>query len=133
MSEETKQVLEMLKSGKVTVDEAERLLAALGEAETGGGERPKTSPKYLCVVVNDGEKKVNVRVPTALIRAGMKLSALIPEQARGQIEKHLGEKGMDFDLKKLKPEDLEELIASLSELNVEVNDGGEKTVRIFCE
>ncbi len=123
----------MLKEGKVTIEEAEKLLAALGEQEV-REERPGTSPKYLRVVIADGgEQKVNVRVPMKLIRAGMKLSAFIPEQARGEIEKRLGEKGMDVNLKKLKPEDLEDLIASLGELNVEIEDGGEKKVRIFCE
>jgi len=133
MSEETRRVLDMLKEGKVTIEEAEKLLAALGEQEV-REERPGTSPKYLRVVIADGgEQKVNVRVPMKLIRAGMKLSAFIPEQARGEIEKRLGEKGMDVNLKKLKPEDLEDLIASLGELNVEIEDGGEKKVRIFCE
>ena len=133
MSEETRQVLEMLKAGKVTVEEAERLLAALGDEGAKGGEAPKGSPRYLRAIVSDGDKKVNVRVPMKLLRAGMKFSALIPEQARGQIEKHLGEKGIDLDMKRLKPADVEELIASLAELNVEVEEGGEKKVRVFCE
>ena len=133
MSEETSQVLAMLKEGKVTVEEAERLLSALGDEGAKGDEAPTRPPRYLRVVVSDGDKNFNVRVPMELLRAGMKFSALIPEQARGQIEKHLGEKGIDLDMKKLKPADLEELIASLAELNVEVEEGGEKKVRVFCE
>ena len=122
----------MLKNGKVSVDEAEKLIAALGQ-EAEGESRPKGSPKYLRVVVDGGEQKINIRVPMKLIRAGMKFSALIPEQARAHIEKHLGEKGIDFDLKRLRPEDLEEFIAGLEDFTVDVEDGGEKKVRIFCE
>lgn len=133
MPDDRKQVLQMLKEGKVTVEEAERLLSALGEREEAEVERPKGLPSFLRVVVSDGDKNVNVRVPMRLLRAGMKFSALIPEQARGQIEKHLGEKGIDLDLRKLKPADLDELIAGLAELNVEVEEGGQKKVRVFCE
>ena len=63
MSEETRHVLDLLAQGKITVDEADRLLAAIGPASTGSaatgaaaagkttatGEAP--SPKYLRITV----------------------------------------------------------------------------------
>ena len=41
------------------------------------------------------------------------------------------EKGVDFDLRNMKPEDLEELINALSDLEVDVD--GKTKVRVFAE
>ena len=79
MSEEKKRILEMLSQNKITVDEAERLLAAMDTSSNSGSEPSpgKANPKYLRVQVepvgpkSDGER-VNVRVPMNLIRAGLK-------------------------------------------------------------
>ncbi len=73
----------MLATGKITADEAERLIAALETAEKKDDGSPSRTgkPRYLRVVVDDTDHRVNVRVPMKLIRAGIKLSALIPQQA----------------------------------------------------
>jgi hypothetical protein len=84
-------------------------------------------------VVDEGAQKDNVRVPIQLIRAGMKLLALIPDSAWGDVQKHLAGKGINLDISKLKPDDLDEVVRSLSELKVDVDDGGKATVRVFCE
>jgi hypothetical protein len=44
----------------------------------------------------------------------------------------LKENGLDLDVSKIKPENLEELVAHLQELSVDVEGGGDK-VRVFCE
>ncbi len=136
MSEERRQILSMLSEGKVTVEEAEKLLAALGEggeskAPAGEGPAAGKAPKYLRVLVQDGKENVNIRVPLGLVRAGMKLKALLPEKARQKIEGKLGEKGID--LGKLKGGDLDELLSSLKSLHVDVNGSDSEKVRIFCE
>lgn len=147
MNESRKRILEMLAQKKITVDEAERLLAVTGReeaVETGQPQpaevkRVKETPKYLRVVVEPGPgsenshdaERVNVRVPMGLIRAGMKLTSLIPSHASDKMNEAMREKGIDFDLKNLKPEDLEELIEALSDLEVTV-DGKEK-VRVYVE
>lgn len=137
MSEERRKILEMLNEGKVDVDEAERLLSALGEV--GAEDRPlvKGVPKYLRVAVESAKgDNVNVRVPMQLIRAGMKFSAFmnfIPEHAREHISAKLGDKGIDFDFGKMKPEDIEELIQALAELEVNVDSEGGDKVRVFTE
>jgi len=135
MTEERKKILEMLSEKKITVEEAERLLNALGEPESGsaGG---KPSWKYLRVLVEPGPgsergDKVNIRVPMKLIRAGLKWAALIPKHAQGDINKALQDKGIDLDFSKIKPEDLEDILTNLDDLTVDV-DGHDK-VRIFCE
>ncbi len=142
MTDNRKRVLEMVASGKISVDEATKLLAALGEetANTPGVKvnTVKLIPRYLRVVVNqlDDEsgkpEKVNVRVPVALIRAGMKFSSLIPEEASQEVDRALTEKGIKINLKNLKEEDLEELLAALADLEVDI-DGGQGTVKIQAE
>ncbi len=143
MSDDRKQILQMLAEGKINADEAERLLAAL-ESEpralaSSGEGRTGVRPKYLRVVVDaedhlhpNGQTRVNVRVPLQLLRAGVRLGALIPVQARDQVNAHMREHGMPFDVSQLKPDNLEELIEHLNELTVDVDQ--EKTkVRVFCE
>jgi len=143
MNEHRMKILEMLAAGKVTAAEADRLINALdkepaalpaGSAEP--GSKPK--PKYLRVVVEDHSKngdpvQVNVRVPMQLLRAGVKLAGLIPQQARVQVNDALREKGMQVDLSSLKPENLEELVNHLDELTVAVDDKDKTKVRVFCE
>ena len=105
------------------------------DADQGAGARPK----YLRVVVDaedpnhpNGQTKVNVRVPMQLLRAGVRLGALIPAHARDRANEAMREHGVQFDLSQLKPENLEDLIEQLNELTVDVDQ--EKTkVRVFCE
>jgi hypothetical protein len=97
----------------------------------------KPRPKYLRVMVHDESKgnsptEVNVRIPMQLLRAGVRLTSLIPIQARDQVNDALREKGMQIDLTQIKPENLEELVDQLSDLTVDVDDKHAK-VRVFCE
>jgi len=146
MDENGKKVLEMLAEGRITADEAERLLEKLArvpraDASSRGGivgnvdvsvpaaERaaPK-DPKYLRVVVRSGKgDKVNVRVPMALVKTGIRLGALMPEHARKELES----KGVD--LSALCDLDGDALVQALAELTVDVEGGNGDQVRIFCE
>lgn len=140
MIEERRKVLEMLSEGKISVTEADKLLAALGEGENGASERAGEGGlsgfKYLRVLVepepgnSDGER-VNIRIPIKLIRAGLKLAALIPQNAQTKVNEALKEKGIEFDLNQFSAQDLEELVSNLDDLQVEVE--GKETVRVFCE
>ncbi len=144
MNENRRQILEMLAAGKITADEAERLIAALEKepaASPGNGAHsgPKASPQFLRVVVEaeegkhgTGPAKVNVRVPMQLLRAGVKLASIIPPQARAKVDAALHEKGIGLDLNQIKPENLEELICQLKDLTVDIDDLKNK-VRVFCE
>ena len=139
MSEERKKILEMLAKGKISVDEAERLLSALSESEgeSSPGKRVKVSNlKYLRVVVEPGpgsekDERVNIRVPIKLIRAGMKLASLLPNDVQGKVDDALKEKGMSLDFSQINEENLEEIVESLRDLTVDVE--GEERVRIYCE
>ncbi len=142
MSEERIQVLKMLAEGKITADEAERLLERLEKARSAagaGGAAPGSGgadgqaittgpPKYLRVLVDsaDGDK-VNVRVPLALVRTGIKLTALVPSHATQKLD----EKGID--LSHLAELHGEELVDALREINVDVATAQGDSVRVFCE
>jgi hypothetical protein len=140
MNEDRKRILTMLGDGKITADEAERLLDAMGARGApapyvaNGSNNP---PKYFRVEVNandshDGPTKVNVRVPMQLLRAGVRLGALIPPRARDQVNAALAREGIPFDINTIKPENLEELIEHLAGVTVDVDDPNAK-VRVFCE
>jgi hypothetical protein len=139
MNEERKKILSMLAEGRISTEEAEALLdsvASRAHASTeAGGKAPPANPKYLRVVVEGDHGphggKVNVRVPFNLIRAGIRLAALLPSVAHEPINRALKENGLNIDVSKVRPEDLEELVQHLSELSVDGN-GGEK-IRVFCE
>ena len=68
----------------------------------------------------------------ALILAGTKLTSLIPDGAASQVNAALQEKGIDRDLRKIKADDIEQLLEALGELEVDV-DGGRERVRVYVE
>lgn len=147
MNEHRRQVLQMLSEGKVTADEAERLIAAMEQpvrpAEPESESAVKTRPKYLRVQVDseeddshDGPTKVNVRIPMQLLRAGVRLAGLIPGPALEEANRAIHEKGLPFDLSQIKPENLEELVEQLRDLTVDVDQkeaNGKVRVRVYCE
>ena len=81
---------------------------------------------------NRKQGRVNIRIPLNLLRAGAKLTGVLPEHAREKINAALREKGLDFDIASLEGEKLEELLASLSDMDIEVVEK-DKTVRIYIE
>ena len=155
MNENRRQILEMLAAGKITADEAERLLAAIetdaaapsaefsGKTAGTSGATVKTRAKYLRVLVEadesmtgmKGPTTVNVRVPMQLLRAGVRLASLIPAQAHEQLDQALSRHGVPLTLSQIKPENLEELIDHLEDLTVDVDskEGNSTKVRVFCE
>ena len=147
MSESQKKILEMLANNKISADEAYRLLSALepgasapeGAAKTGTAAKAK--PKCLrCSVTSGSEEeqgrkyeRINVRVPIALIRSGVKLTSLLPRDARDKVTGALHEKGIDFDMRNVKPEDLDELVEALSELEVDIVGSDGEVVKVSVE
>jgi predicted TIM-barrel fold metal-dependent hydrolase len=68
----------------------------------------------------------------ALIRAGVKLASLIPPEAYNQMDEKLKNRGIMFDLRNMKPENIEELIQALNDLEVNV-DGSAEKFRVYTE
>lgn len=149
MNEHRRQILQMLSEGKISADEAERLIAAMEQpsssmsSDAAPATAGKSRPKFLRVVVDseddgghEGPTKVNVRVPMQLLRAGVRLASLIPAQALHRANHAMQEKGVPIDLSQIKPENLEELVEQLNDLTVDVDqkDANAKVkVRVFCE
>jgi hypothetical protein len=154
MGENQKKILQMLSEGKINVDEAQRLLSLVGvEGEkdstgfSGGNSRPNARYMHVIVEPKPGapscdrqdarghdlhNHKVNVRVPLGLIRAGIKLASLIPSETADQVDKAFKEKGLKFDIRRLKDEDIEDLIAALKESEINI-DSDYETVKVYAE
>jgi hypothetical protein len=138
MNEERKQVLEMLAQGKISAEDAERLLDKLEVGDAGdsaetsasasaGTEKP-LKLKFLRIVVDSSEgDKVNIRIPLALIRTGIKLTTLLPNDVNEELDR----KGVD--LSKLTELDSAELHETLQDLQVDVDSNDGDVVRVFCE
>lgn len=144
MTEHVRQVLEMLAAGRITTEEADRLIEALREpaartATAAAPEAAPTKPKYLRVIVDtidkhEGPIKVNVRVPLMLLRAGVRLASVLPSSAHQEINRALQQEGIDLDITKLKPENLDELIDELRDLTVDVgNERKDLNIKVFTE
>ncbi len=138
MSAERKKVLEMLAAGKITAEDAERLLDKLsGTAgdQTGAREKvaagPATEPKkhrYLRILVErPGQDQVNVRLPLSFTRTWSGLLAVLPHR----VGERLAEYGID--LSGLAALNDAEFAKAIDELNVDVERGDGKKVRIYCE
>ena len=150
MNTERRKVLDMVAEGKVSAEDAERLLQKLDGSRTGAGNgdghgagagaaaRPGGTAdgadgpqaggaalKYLRVLVDsaDGDK-VNIRVPLGLLRTGVSLATLLPSAAGEK----LSENGID--LSHLAGD---ALVEELRELTVDVDSAKGDTVRVFCE
>ena len=145
MTENQKKILEMVADKKITVDEAYRLLSLIQPAADSGDQGPKErkpSPKYMRVIVDTehswegdhdrGPAHINIRVPVALLRAGVKLATLIPPESYNQVDEKLKNRGIMFDLRNMKPENVEELIQALKELEVDIQ-GRQEKVRVYTE
>jgi hypothetical protein len=150
MSQERDRILDLLGAGKITAEEAGRLLDAIdaragqtagdsgapGASGTWAGATktgPATPPKYIYVkVLSTKGDNVNVKVPISLVRAGLKLTSLIPQQAMDQIDKSMAEKGMSFDFKNLKAEDMEDIVEALREMEINVDSANGDNVRVYA-
>jgi hypothetical protein len=140
MSEERRQILNMLSEGKIDVAEAEKLLEAINETpekpETIDTLIEKSNLKYLRVQVepkgNGKGERVNIRIPLQLIRAGAKIASFLPNGAKINVEKSLKDKGVNFSLSEINRENVDELINALREMSIDV-DSDDEMVKIFCE
>jgi len=93
-SEERLKILKMVADGILTIEDAESLLDVLGEKQAAaqdishepGMQNSGRSDKWLRVVVTDihtGKIKVNLRIPSSLLSAGMKMGKKLVPQIQG--------------------------------------------------
>ena len=148
-TDDTKQILEMVAQGKITVDEADRLLRALGETRDarttapgsdGDGLRPRWLRINISKPANEHRphpREVNIRVPLGLVRGGMRLGAIVAAFAGGNAAEEMKRKGMDVDLSainrdlsKMHGPELDAFLNSLHDIDI---DDGKSRVRITSE
>jgi ribosome maturation protein Sdo1 len=142
MSEETRKVLDMLKEGKISSDDAERLLDKLGPAgatiDTAGNKEdvPEKAAgtakklRYLRIMVErPGAKEVNIRMPLSFVRSSQSLLSLLP----ARVAERLQERGVFVGVTKLHSLNNEDFAQAVEELNVDIDEEGGKKVKIFCE
>jgi Asp-tRNA(Asn)/Glu-tRNA(Gln) amidotransferase B subunit len=99
MNEEVLKVLEMIKEGKITPEEGEKLLAAMRANDK--GDSPKSHVKNSMLRVRadvadseeKGQVKVNVNIPLTLAKKAAGLISLIPKDAKSE----LADKGIDLE------------------------------------
>lgn len=137
MSEEVLRILEMVRSGKVTPEEGEKLLGAIGQ----GGEAKKSASGKRTMLrvrvdVKDPEKseqaRVNVNVPLAIAKKAMGLVSLIPKEAKVELEQN------GIDLSQIDLKGLIEMFedGEINEDLVDVETGDEAkgaTVKVYVD
>ncbi|MCD6097624.1 hypothetical protein J7K18_01905 [bacterium] len=123
MSNERKRILNMLADGKLTVDEADRLIEALGTAS--GEKKLKRKAKLLHIKVFEGGSEkptVNVNLPLGLVKLltkfGGKYLDRLPDEVREKLEK----------------EDINEILSYLSEAGEIIDvDNGKDVVKVYID
>jgi hypothetical protein len=134
MSQERKKVLEMLAKGTISVADAERLLEKIAEpaapearAEGRSSSEPG-KPRFMRIVIDKpGQDQVNIRMPLSFMRSGTGLLAVLPTR----INEKLAELGVDFSARGAMNE--KEWAEAIENMNIDIEKGNGKKVRIFCE
>jgi len=144
MSAETKKVLELLAAGKISPEDAERLLDKLtstasspeqstsqtpgATANTAGGACGSRRPRFIRVQVErPGREGVNVRVPLSCARGGRHWMAFLPTRVAEKLQEH----GIDFgSLDAMNDEDFQK---AMERINVDIEGRSGRKVRIFAE
>lgn len=137
MSVERKKILEMLADKKITAEEADRLLEKLeGSASSESREKsasssattdPKKPRNMRILVERPGREDVNIRIPMAFTRTGARLMAVLPPQVLSRLSEH----GIDVSV--LSSLNAEEFAGVVDNLQMDIEKGSGKKVRIFCE
>jgi hypothetical protein len=82
-TEERLKILKMVEEGKISPEEAARLLAAVSKAERRRASTTTTEGRWLRVRVTDmdsGKVAVNVNLPVGLVNVGLRMGArFVPE------------------------------------------------------
>lgn len=139
MTGDRRRILELLAEGRITADAAERLIDALDAAEA-RGPGPGAAPRrpFTCVRIElnadapeASAARVDLKIPLALLRAGVRLGALMSEETRERVNQALRREGAPFDIGQLAPENLEALVEALGARPIDIRHTG-ASVRISC-
>jgi hypothetical protein len=156
-TDDTRRILDMLSQGKITVDDASRLIEAVtaerpvdaAAAETTAGDAAsdgKRGMRWFRINIHKPAKDeahrakdVNIRVPVAVVKGGMRLGAIIATFAGKNAAHKMKKDGVDIDLSTLNGDlsrmngpEFDTFLKSLDETDIEIDDGKAR-VRITCE
>ena len=150
-TDDTRRILDMLSQGKITVDEADRLIKATGAdraAEAGTADTAIDGRRVRWLRINIHKpgkdathtaKDVNIRVPVAVVKGGMRLGAIIATFAGEKAAQRMKERGLDLDLSTINGDlsrmngaEFDSFLKSLDDMNIEIDDGKSR-VRITAE
>ena len=151
-TDDTRRILDMLSQGKITVDEADRLIKAMSadppaetataDTATDGRRRPRWFRINIHKPAKDQThrpKDVNIRVPITVVKGGMRLGAIIATFAGEKAAQRMKERGLDLDLSTINGDlsrmngaDFDTFLKSLDDMNIEIDDG-KSQVRITTE
>lgn len=131
MSAETRKILEMLSDKKITAEEADKLLEKLSaqpSSEAKAEESTSSKPRFMRIIVDrPGQEQVNLRVPLAFTGKAATLLAVLPTRVREK----LAERGIDIAAASAM--DPKVWAEAIDDMNIDVEKGNGKKVRIFCE
>lgn len=144
MSAETRKVLEMLAAGKISAEDAERLLDKLSssaQTSQAGTETSQTvapgdtasapgaaRPRYICIQIDrPGKDDINVRVPLSNLRSGRHWMAFLPVRLTDKLHEY----GLDFGA--LDAMDEQQFRRAMEQMNVDIQGQSGKRVRIYAE
>ena len=149
-TDDTRRILDRLSPGKITVDEADRLLKAVGATPAVGTAADASADparaRWIRINIqkpanSEGHKakNVNIRVPIAIVKGGMRLGAIIGTFAGEKAARRMKARGLDIDLAAINRDlsqmngpEFDEFLKSLNDTNIEIDDG-KAQVRITCE
>jgi hypothetical protein len=151
-TDDTRRILDLLSQGKITVDDADRLIKAMSadvpagttvtETAADGGQRARWFRINIRKPASDQAHKpkdVNIRVPIAVVKGGMRLGAIIATFAGEKAALRMKQRGLDLDLSTINGDlsrmngaEFEAFLKSLDDMNIEIDDG-RSTVRITAE
>ncbi len=130
MKEERLKILQMVASGKIVPEEAEKLLTALENRErqkqTAQPEGEKKEKKFLRILITKpGGSTKKINVPLRLLHLGIDLTRFIPQELQQKV-------GI-ADLRLSESQTSEEILKALEELNVDIAEPSGETIRIFTD
>ena len=135
MDESRVEILKMVQAGQITVDEAERLLAALGDRQGDQAEAlasGRTAGRWFKIRVYEGGQetpKVSVTIPAAVARLALRLGLKF-----GKFDAELKGMPVDIDFDEVK-KDIEQVLEEMPPGRVDfinVVDGNTR-VQIYLE
>ena len=131
----------MVARGRLTADDAERLLSVLDRDRSHASEKPiqpqHRGASFLRVLVtanddDDEHETVDMRIPIATLKAGLHLPGLLPKAVADGINRALAEKDIDLDVHRLKHRDIDPLVQALRQMEINVTTAHQR-VLIYVE